>query len=260
MKQWKALKILKTRKPLQGCQGRVGRPLLMVYIVPISASGVCQQSTRPQSKLSCWNAPTVWNISAPPGSGSIRDTEKYTLWFCLMAIMPAGRFWGRDVLGCLWMALPLTWIFLYTWIFATITAKEHFARSVVVVAFALTTAHGTFARSVVVVAFALTITGDTDVQCARLNPDLPCKEKRSSSKPQLFRSGHREFLNIFDWLDVENWPMKSHEAICSMSVSVGVVQPKFGHFKAPPRFPHKWSMSRWNWTSTPTFTGSTGIY
>ena len=77
---------------------------------------------------------------APLGSGSTRDTEKYTLWFRSMATMPVGRYWGRDVLGYLWMALPLTWTSLYTWIFVLTTVSENFARSVVVVAFALTTA------------------------------------------------------------------------------------------------------------------------
>ena len=71
-----------------------------------------------------------------------------------MATQPAGRRWGRDVLGYLWMALPLSWIALYTWIFVFTTANGYFARSVVVVAFALTTANGTCARSVVVVALS----------------------------------------------------------------------------------------------------------
>ena len=83
---------------------------------------------------------------------------------------------------------------MHIWIFALTTANGRSALSVAVVAFAITTANGTFARSVVVVAFALTIACGADAECARPNPDLPCNEKRSSTKPQLFRSGQTEFL------------------------------------------------------------------
>ena len=149
------------RRPLQGCQGRICRRPLMACFAHPSASGACQQSMRPRSKLSYWNAPTAWNVSAPPGSGNIPDMEKYMPWFRIVAMEPVGRCWGRDVLGDPWMVPTLAWTILYSWIFATTTANGDFARSVVVVEFALTTADATIARSVVVVAFALTTANGT---------------------------------------------------------------------------------------------------
>ena len=142
----------KKRPIIQGCHTRIGRPPLMACFAHLSASGACQQSMRPLSKLSCWNAPTAWNVSTPPGSGNIPDMEKHMPWFRIMAMEPVGRCCGRDVLGDPWMVPTLAWTSLHIWIFA------------------LTTANGRSALSVGVVAFAITIAGGIDVQHARRNP------------------------------------------------------------------------------------------
>ena len=167
MKQWK---ISKKRPILQGCHTKIGRRPLMGCFAHPSASGACQQSTRPLSKLSCWNAPTAWNVSALTGSGSIPDMEKDTPWFRIMATESVGRCCGRDVLGYLWMALTLVWTSLHILIFA------------------LTIANGRSALSVAVVAFAITSAGGTDVQHARRNP-------RPDMQGEMEFHGHTEFLN-----------------------------------------------------------------